>query len=272
MIGKWRQAAKLSLMLALCLFTLFPFYMMLIMGTYVSEDLFRGFVVLPGNYLRENIQTIMNSNFLQFYWNSFYISLSSTVLCVIVSALTGFAFAKYNFKFKNVIYYSILATMMIPSQLGLVGYIIEMHQFGLSDSHLALIFPWIPSAFGVFWMTLSIKGTVSTEIIESARIDGCHDAKIFWRIVLPIIQPAIVTLSLLIFLWSWNNYVLPLILVNNPSQYTVPLGIATLSGIYRTDYAAQILGLAIGTLPILLMYSFGSKSFTQGLMAGSVKG
>jgi len=272
MILRFRGALNVGVMLVLCLVTLLPFYMMFIMGTYVSEDLFKGVVMLPGDYLAENVRTILSSNFVRFYWNSFYISFVSTALCVLVSALTGFAFAKYRFRGKNFLYFFILATMMIPGQLGLVGYVIEMRQFGLSNSHLALIIPWISSAFGVFWMTLSIRSSVSNEIIESARIDGCHDVTIFGRIVLPMIVPAIVTLSLLTFLWSWNNYVLPLILVNHPDRYTVPLGIATLSGIYRTDYAAQILGLAIGTLPILFLYAFGSKHFTQGLMAGSVKG
>lgn len=272
MTSRLRVAFTVGLLSVLCLFTLLPFYMMFIMGTYVSEDLFKGVVILPGTYLAENIQTILSSNFLRYYGNSFYISIVSTALCVLISAMTGFAFAKFQFRLKNVLYLFILATMMIPSQLGLVGYVIEMRQFGLTNTLLSLIIPWICSAFGVFWMTLSIGGSVPNEVMESARIDGCHEVQIFWSIVIPMIRPAIITLSLLIFLWSWNNYVLPLVLVNHPDKYTVPLGISTLSGIYRTDYAAQILGLAIGTLPILFMYSFGSKNFVQGLMAGAVKG
>lgn len=260
------------IMLFFSLFALFPFYMMFTMGTYISEDLFKGLIFTPGNYLIENFKTIMRSNFHLFYINSFYISIISTALCIIVSALTGFALSKYTFKLRNFMFFFILSTMMIPGQLGLIGYVIEMRFFGLTSSHIPLIIPWIASAFGVFWMTIFIRDAVSNEIIESARIDGCHDFRIFYQIVLPMILPAIVTLSLLTFLYSWNSYLLPLVLINRPEMYTVPLGIVTLSGMYRTDYAAQILGLGLGTLPIIILYAFGSKQFTQGLLAGAVKG
>jgi cellobiose transport system permease protein len=162
--------------------------------------------------------------------------------------------------------------MMIPGQLGLVAYIIEMRFLGLSGSLIPLILPWVANAFGIYWMTQFMKGAVPNEVLESARIDGCSEVGVFFRIALPFIGPAVTTLSLLVFLWSWNNYLLPLIIVNQPELYTIPLGITTLGNLYRTDLAAQILGLSIGTIPVLVLFAIGSKSFIRGLTTGSVKG
>lgn len=252
--------------------SLLPFYIMIIMGTYRNEDLFNQIVLLPGTYLLENFKTVTASRFELAYWNSLIVSVLSTVLSVFVSAFAGFAFAKHQFRYKNKIFAAVLLTMMIPGQLGLVAYVIEMRYLNLSGTLLPLILPWVANAFGVYWMTQFIRSAVPTEVLESARIDGCSDITVFFRIVLAFIYPAITTLSLLVFLWSWNNYLLPLIIVNKPELYTIPLGITTLGDAYRTDLAAQILGLTMGTLPVLILFAFGSKSFIRGLTAGSVKG
>jgi multiple sugar transport system permease protein/cellobiose transport system permease protein len=153
-----------------------------------------------------------------------------------------------------------------------VAYVIEMRYLHLSGTLIPLILPWVANAFGVFWMTQFIRSSVPNEVLESARLDGCSDYGAFFRIVVPFIAPAITTLSLLVFLWSWNNFLLPLIMITDPNLYTIPLSITTLSDAYRTDLAAQILGLTIGTLPVLVLFTIGSKSFVRGLTAGSIKG
>ena len=252
--------------------SLLPFYIMFIMGTHYNEDLFKGIVLLPGRYFFKNIATVLENSFIRFYINSLYVAVSATALCVLVSALSGFAFAKYEFKGKNRLFYFILATMMIPGQLGLVAFIVEMRYMKWVNTHLPLIVPSAASAFGVFWMTQYILGSVPNEVLESSRMDGCSEPGIFFRIVLPYIKPAIATLSMLAFLGSWNNFLGPLILINKTELYTVPLGIVALSNYHRTDYAAQIVGLALGTLPLLIIFSIGSKSFIKGFTAGSIKG
>ncbi|MCA0757685.1 carbohydrate ABC transporter permease [Paenibacillus sp. N4] len=267
-----RTTMATSAIALLSIFALLPFYIMTIMGTYQNEDLFTKIVLLPGTYLLENFKTVAASRFDLVYWNSLVVSLASTVLSVLVSAFAGFAFAKHEFKYKNKIFAAVLLTMMIPGQLGLVAYVIEMRYLSLSGTLLPLILPWVANAFGVYWMTQFIKSAVPNEVLESARIDGCSDIGVFFRIVVAFIYPAITTLSLLVFLWSWNNYLLPLIIVNEPELFTIPLGITALGDAYRTDLAAQILGLTLGTVPVLLLFAIGSKSFIRGLTAGSVKG
>ncbi len=268
-VKKWITVVSLSLF---CLLFLFPFYMMIVMGTYYSEDLFRTLPILPSNYLLENLKTIMSANFLLNYWNSFYVAVMFTLLAVGVAGLTGYAFAKFDFKGRNVLYGFILATMMIPGQLGLIAYVMEMKWFGLNNTHAPLILAALNNAFGVFFMSQFIRSSVPTEVIESGRIDGCSEPGILIRIVLPFMLPAMSTLGLISFLGSWNNYLLPLVTINKPDLYTLPLGIANLSTVFRTDYSASILGLTLGTLPLIILFLFGSKTLVQGLTGGAVKG
>lgn len=251
---------------------LFPFYMMIVMGTYYSEDLFKQLPILPSNYLLENFKTILSSNFLLNYWNSFYVAVLYTIVSVGISVVTGFAFGKYEFKGKSVLYGFILATMMIPGQLGLIAYVMEMKWFHLNNTHAPLIIAGLNNAFGVFFMTQFTRSSVPNEVVESARIDGCTDPGILVRIVMPFLLPAITTLGLICFLGSWNNYLLPLVTINKPELYTLPLGIANLSTVFRTDYSASILGLALGTLPLVILFLCSSKTFVRGLTGGAVKG
>ncbi|MEX1028755.1 MAG: carbohydrate ABC transporter permease [Paenibacillaceae bacterium] len=272
MTNSIRSVISTTLISLLSLFALFPFYLMIIMGTYQNEDLFTGIVLVPGSYFLENLKTVMESRFDLVYLNSLFVSITSTVVAVLVSAFAGFAFAKHEFKYKNKIFAAVLLTMMVPGQLGLIAYVIEIRYLGLSGTLLPLILPWVANSFGVFWMTQYMKSAVPNEVLESARIDGCSDFTVFFRIVIAFCWPAMTTLALLVFLWSWNSFLLPLIFINEPELYTIPLAISTLGSAYRTDLAAQVLGLSLGTLPVLILFIIGSKSFIRGLTAGSVKG
>lgn len=162
--------------------------------------------------------------------------------------------------------------MMIPGHLGLIAYVMEMKWFHLNNTHAPLILAGLNNAFGVFFMTQFIRSSVPTEVIESARIDGCSEPAILTRIVVPFLMPAISTLGLISFLGSWNGYLLPLVTINKPELYTLPLGIANLSTVFRTDYSASILGLTLGTLPLIILFLFGSKTLVRGLTGGAVKG
>lgn len=266
-----KRFVLVSVMVCVTALSLIPFYMMFIMGTHVTEDLFRGLVILPGRYFVNNVQTVVRSGLLTYYANSIIVSVISTTLSVFVSALTGYAIAKFRFKFRNTIFFAILISMMVPAQLGLIAYVIQMRVFGLNNSLIPLILPWIASPFGVFWMTQMIGSSVPSEIVESGRIDGCNEFKIFVRLAIPCFIPAIVTLSMLIFLWSWNSYMLPMVILNRPELFTIPVGLARIGDLYRVDHAARIAGLSLGTIPLLIIFSIGSKSFIRGLTAGAIK-
>jgi cellobiose transport system permease protein len=268
-VAKWTTRIALSV---IAIIFLFPFYMMIVMGTYYSEDLFKGLPLLPSGYLMENLKTVLSGKFLLNYWNSFYVAILFTVLSVGVSAVTGYAFGKFEFKGSKTLYAFILMTMMIPGQLGLIAYVIEMKWFHLNNSHWPLILSGLNNAFGVFFMTQFVRSSIPNEVIESGRIDGCSEPGILLRIALPFLLPAVSTLGLICFLGSWNSYLLPLVTINKPDLYTLPLGIANLSTAYRTNYSASILGLTLGTLPLVILFLFGSKTLVKGLTGGAVKG
>ncbi len=128
------------------------------------------------------------------------------------------------------------------------------------------------NAFSVFWMTQYIKDAFPYELIESGRIDGCSDMGIFLRMALPIIKPAIFTLSVISFLQSWNNYLLPMIMINDPKKFTVPLVIASIGNMFVADYGARLLAVAAGILPIMIVFILFSRQITEGLASGAVKG
>lgn len=256
----------------LCICAILPFYMMIIMGTHYSEDLYTGVKLFFGEYFVQNLKTVMKQDFLLYYWNSMVVAVCNTVGGLLVSALAGYAFAKYYFKGKKVLFAIVVATLAIPQQLGLIGFVMEMRWIGMNNTLFPLIVSGMANAFGVFWMRQFIESSVPNEIIESGRVDGCKEFGIFFRLILPIIKPALITIFLLLFLWSWNSYMTPLVMISDQKYYTIPLSIALISSEYRTDYAARILALSMGTIPILILFSCGSKYLIKGLVAGSVKG
>lgn len=256
----------------LCICAVLPFYMMIIMGTHYSEDLYTGVKLFFGEYFVQNFKTVMKQDFLLYYWNSLVVAVCNTVGGLLVSALAGYAFAKYYFKGKKVLFAIVVATLAIPQQLGLIGFVMEMRWIGMNNTLFPLIVSGMANAFGVFWMRQFIESSVPNEIIESGRVDGCKEFGIFFQLILPIIKPALITIFLLLFLWSWNSYMTPLVMISDQKYYTIPLSIALISSEYRTDYAARILAISMGTIPILILFACGSKYLIKGLVAGSVKG
>ena len=249
-----------------------PFYLLANMATYRTEDLYTKFTILPSDYFFENLKTVQNGLFVGSMGNSLFVSVFATAISVFVSALIGFAISKYQFRGKKFLFNFVLLTMMIPSGLGIIAFVIEMRILGFVDTFVPLILVFGASSYGAFWMTQYIGGCVPLEVIESARIDGCNEFNIFIRIVIPFIKPAIFTLSILVFLWSWNNYLMPIVILNSASKFTIPLAVATLGSMYFQDHAARITGLMLGIMPLFIIFVLGSRIFVKGLSDGAVKG
>jgi multiple sugar transport system permease protein/cellobiose transport system permease protein len=251
---------------------IYPYYSMVMMGTYYSNDLFTGIKILPGDYLKENLATLKTINILTFYKNSVLVAVGCSVLTVLVCAAAGFGFAKYQFRFKKPLFTFILLTMMVPLQLGIVAFVVEMRAIGWLKTLLPLIVPPAANAFGAFWMTQFALQAIPDEVMESARIDGCSELRIFTQIALPFMVPACTTLGLLSFLLSWNALFAPLIVISDAKLFTIPLGIRQLATNFRMDNAAQILGLTLTSIPILFLFALFSRSLISGLSSAAVKG
>ncbi|MCR5109089.1 MAG: carbohydrate ABC transporter permease [Lachnospiraceae bacterium] len=259
-------------LILLALVSLIPFWLMFSMSTYKSEMIFQNNPLIPSNFLMENIKTIMESNFVHSYLNSLFVSALAMVLSVIVCSMAGFAMTVYQFKAKKFVNTLIMLTMMVPTQIGIIGYMIEMRNLHLNQTLIPLILVWIASGFGAYWMTSFIQSALPMELVESARVDGAGEIMIYLRIAFPCIRPGLVTLALLQFLWSWNSYMYPLLFINKQENYTIPIFVKSLASAYRTDYGAQLTGLTLATIPILIFFALGSKTFIRGLTAGAVKG
>lgn len=251
--------------------SLIPFYFMFIMGTYKNEEIFTGLKFLPGSYVLQNLKTIMDGNVIRPYLNSLFISVVSVTMCVLISSLLGYGMSKFRFKGRKMLKTILLATLVMPYQISLVGYMMEMRWIHLNNTLFPMIFLFFANPFGAYWMTEYIGSSVPDSLIECARIDGCGELRLFLKIVLPIIKPAIITLALLIFLWSWNNFLIPLVFVTSPQHYTLPIFISTLGGAYRVDYAAKMLNLTLATIPVLVFFSIFSKYLIKGMTIGAIK-
>jgi multiple sugar transport system permease protein/cellobiose transport system permease protein len=268
----FRTAFSFFILIVISIISIYPFYMMVMMSTYRAEDIFTGIKLLPGNYWLINLNETLKGNFIRSIFNSLLVSVIATFVSVQFSAMAGYALNIYRFKFRRAAFRIIMATMAMPMQISLVGYLTEMRFFRLTNTLAPIIICHFASAFGVYWMTQYIAGSLSKELVESARIDGCHEIRVFYQIVIPCILPAVTTLTLLSFLTSWNSYLMPLIFLNRPTLMTIPLFIRSLQNAYRTDYGAQLAALLLATVPVLLLFIIGSRSFIRGLTAGAVKG
>ncbi len=265
-------AIKQIILILMTLVMFFPLYIVFVMGTYYSEDIFKGLPMLPSDYFLTNLKLVISKGFFSAYLNSITVSVASVILSVLVSTMIGFALAKYNFKGKKFIFAFVMAIMMIPGQISMIGYMLEMRKMNLINTLLPLIFTWAAHPLGAFLMMQFISDGIPDELLESARLDGCSEPGIFFKIVIPCIKSGFVTLATLVFLWSWNNYVLPLILINKQELFTIPLMVNNLSNAFRSDYGAIMCALGLSVLPMIVIFSLCSRTFIQGIAEGAVKG
>jgi len=259
-------------LIALAIVCFLPFYFMLINATHTSDEIAQTLQYLPGFAFFDNYSRMIK---LVKIWtgfgNSLLIATSATVLSGYFGAMTAFGFAKYKFKGKEFLFSIVLASLIVPQQIALVGLYKVMSTLNLVDNRLALIIPAIASAAVVFFVRYYIQSAVSDSVMESARMDGCGEFRMFNSIILPMIVPSLATMSIFTFISSWNSYLVPLFLLSTESKFTVPLMTALSKGVYQNDYGAVYVCIAMSMLPIMIAFSFFSKYIIGGLTAGAVK-
>ena len=206
----------------------------------------------------------------RYFVNSIFIATASTLLTLFFCSLGGYAFAKYQFRGQKILFGILLASMMVPFQVLLVPLFGLMYDIGWLNSYKAIIIPFSVGAFGVFLMRQFIV-TIPSELLDAARIDGCSEFGIYYRIVLPIIKPALGALTIYSFLGSWNGYLWPLIILRDEVKYTLPIGLANLVGTYRQDYGMLMAGTLLSLMPIVILFLAMQREFVQGITLGGVK-
>ena len=202
--------------------------------------------------------------------NSVVVTAITTILTVVVSVLAGYAFAKLAFPAKNLLFLVLLATMMIPTQAILVPQFRIVNGLGLIGTFWAVIIPGAAATFGIF-LARQFMLAIPSELIEAARIDGAGTGRIFWSVVLPLSKPLLAVLTLLSLMYQWNDFLWPLIVLRDPSLYTLPIGLQFLKGQYTTDYGALMAMTLISVAPLVILFLAFQRFFVQGLATTGLK-
>lgn len=250
-----------------------PFWFMFVFATHSRTEIFS----LPpplwfGDDLFNNLRILTNK--VPFWRNlgwSLYVALASTALTLLFCSMAGYAFAMFEFRFKRALFGLVMGTMLLPSFMSMIPSFMVMDLLGWIDQPRALYIPGAASAFGIFLMRQFVASAVPRELVEAARMDGCGELGIYWRIVLPLLKPALGTLGLIAFIASWNNFIGPLVVMRSPDMYTLPLALRSLQSPVDTEWGALMAGSAIATLPLIALFLVSSRQLINGLTAGAVK-
>lgn len=253
--------------------TIAPFYFMLVFATHQRSEIF-GFPppIWFGEHFLSNYQILVEKiPFWRAYWNNFYLALMSTLTNLFFCSLAGFGFAMYQFRWREQLFALVMATLLIPAILNLVPFYLLIYQIGWINTPKALWVPAMAGALGIFMMRQYIISAIPKELVDAARIDGCTEFQIYWRIVLPLIRPALGTLGLITFIASWNRFADVNVIMRTQETKTLPVVLRTLQGATDVEWGAIMAGTALLVAPLLLVFAIAARQLMEGLTSGAVK-
>ncbi|WP_079170206.1 carbohydrate ABC transporter permease [Mangrovactinospora gilvigrisea] len=256
------------------LISIFPFYWMIVIASNTSGDMFKyPPKLLPGGDLLVNMHHVLqNIDF----WGSFGFTIATaavaTVLVLFFDSLAAFAFAKYDFPGKKVLFTILLATFMIPAQLSLVPSFVTLSWFGWVGSMKALVIPGAANAFGIFWMRQYASGAVPDELIQASKVDGAGFFRQYWTVGLPVLRPGLAFLGIFTFIGVWNDYLWPLIVLTDPGKVTLQVALQQLNTVVgATDYSMVMAGALMSVIPLVGIFLIGARQFIADIAAGAMK-
>lgn len=261
------------LLLGACIMAL-PFIWMLLSSL---KDLSQVFIVppkwIPDPFVWSNFKTSLTAlPFGKAYFNSFYINVIVVASQLFTCSMAAYAFAKIRFPFREPLFVLFLATMMVPGQVTIIPLYLMMKSIGWLDSHLSIIVPAaLFNAFGVFLLRQFFRG-IPKEMEEAAIVDGANRWTIYARIMLPLVKPALSALGIFTFLGMWNSFFYPLIFLNTPEKFTVPMMLNLYRGMYSTDWTLMMAGASIALIPVLIVYIIGQRYIIEGVTLSGIKG
>lgn len=204
------------------------------------------------------------------FMNSLFLSITVTVVSLLFNSMAGYAFAKFRFKMKDKIFNLLLSSMIIPAQVTMLPLFLMLKSMGLINSYFAIIIPGLANIFGIF-LIRQYAISIPDSLIESAKIDGASDFQIYYRIILPLCMPILITLALFTFMGTWNDFMWPLIVLTDNSLYTLPVALANLMLEHSKDPELMMAGSVITIIPVLIVFLFLQKYYISGIMTGGVK-
>lgn len=229
---------------------------------------------IPKRVTLDNFRIIFsdkeNAPILRWFFNSLFIALSHTILILLFDSLAAFAYARLKFKYKETIYWTMMATMMIPGVINFIPAYVIVDKLGWIDTPAAMIFPGLGGVFGVFLLRQFFEG-IPKDLDEAALIDGASYFTIYFRIILPLSKPALMTLAVFTFMGNWNDFLWPILVTNDAANRTLPAGLAIFQGTYIHNYGILMAGALISAVPPILLFLLGQKYFVKGIALSGLK-
>ncbi|MBQ7756202.1 MAG: carbohydrate ABC transporter permease [Oscillospiraceae bacterium] len=257
--------------------SLIPFFILIINMTRQSNDIQKGFTIIPGTFLIKNFKTVIQNGdwkMLRSLFNSLFISSFTALLSTYFSALTAYAIHVYDFKLRKPVFTFILMIMMIPAQVSALGFVRLVAKMELTNSFIPLIIPAIAAPSTFFFMKQYMDSALPLDIVEAARIDGSGEFRTFNSLIMPIMKPAIAVQAIFTFVSSWNNFFIPALILDMPTKRTLPIviGIIRSADYAKFDMGAVYMAIGISILPVAIVYLILSKFIIRGIALGAVKG
>jgi raffinose/stachyose/melibiose transport system permease protein len=250
-----------------------PFFMIVLTAFKTSPEIVKGVFHLPETWRWGNFATAWTqAHFAMYFRSSVIVTASVVSVSAALSVLTGYAFGRLRFPLSQLLFFTFLLGIMVPQEAYIIPLYYNLRELRLVDTYWALILPQIGMSvcFGTFWMQGFFAG-VPQEMVDAARVDGCNPWNILLRILLPLATPAILTMVVLFFVWTWNDFLLALVMVTKEELRTLPLGLAFFQGRHTRDVPLTSAGATVVALPTILIYFLFQRQFIRGLMAGSVE-
>ena len=228
--------------------------------------------LIPTQPTLENFRTVWQTYpFGRYLFNSILVAVLSVGFNLLFCSLAAYPLARLNFRGRELIFALVVSTIMIPFQIVMIPLYILMVQLGLRNTYLGVILPGLASAFGIFLLRQAFRG-VPKELEEAGRMDGCSELGIWWHVMIPAVRPALVTLAIFVFIGSWSDFLWPLIVLDRPEYYTLPLGVATLAGTFSLDWRLIAAGSVISIAPVLFLFLFLQRYIIPTNVGSGVKG
>lgn len=262
-----------TITILLVLFFLFPLFWMLLTSCKSAEEILRiPPTILPDRFGVDNYKEVMTRQpIFRFIANSLLISFVSAAFSVLITAMAGYGFSKFQFPGKELMFFLILSFLIVPFQSIVVPLYKWVTKFGLTDTYTGIVLPLLVSAFGVFLMRQGMD-TIPDDLIEAARIDGSGELKTFLLIVFPNVKAFVATQVIIKFLWSWNEFYWPMVITNKPEMKVITVGIQAFTSMYYTEYNLVMAAAVLSILPMAIMFAVFQKGIVKAVAMSGVKG
>jgi multiple sugar transport system permease protein len=230
---------------------------------------------IPETFTFENYQAVISNTseapILRWFWNSLFIASTHTILILLINSLAAFGYARLQFKGRDLLFWSLMVTMMIPPVMNLIPVYSIVNFLGWVDTPWAMIIPGLGGVFGIFLLRQFFLG-IPVELEEAARIDGATTLEIYWKIILPLAKPALVVVGLFTFMGNWNDFLWPMIVTNSVEARTLPVGLSILQGTYNIQYAKMMAATVLSAVPVIILFMFTQRYFIKGISLSGIKG